>query len=77
MPKKSKESTEAQLRAQKHNGNCRRLSGSIENLRAIMEDCHEGISKADKNWVNAQLDTTKILLREGIETEFNIDCSKK
>lgn len=77
MPKRKKgERSEAQVIADKHNGNCFCLEGIIANLTRILDDCIDIMD--DKPYVDmlADLDFVKERMRGYIEKQYEYEKDK-
>lgn len=66
----------AQRIALKHNGNCRRVRGSIMNLHSILNDCKEVVSNSNRKILVDQLLVFEQRLRELVDRQFENDKAK-
>ena len=67
---KGSERSEAQLIADKHNGNCFCLEGAVANLNRILYDCIDIVEDDDAADVESSLRTIKERLRYMIERHY-------
>ncbi len=63
----------AQQIAQKHNGNCRRLTGSLNNLRSILIDCDGLVSPAEQHSLNRTFRSLEATIRDKIDEQYAKD----